>query len=416
MPLSDIGPYRLLRLIKSGGQGSVYAAEDRRLGRRVAVKLRPLPDDPQQRRSRLAEARSLAALNHPLIVQLYDVIELPEAVALVMEYVPGHDLEELLAVAEPAPTAVLQLGQDICTALAAAHSRGIFHGDLKAANVLVVEDGSIKLTDFGAEAVGGSAGALAPERLAGVPADARSDLYSLGCLLYRMLTGRQPFPAVTSDSYGADLPAGFQELGIALPASLENLLFQLLDPAPAKRPATALDVRGRLLAVARALPSGETERLSLPSDRDLPASQSTPASRQLQSAARRAARWWKPALGFAVMTLGCALALTWWGPRPVRVHVEAVHSAGAEVGAESLGAMLEQLLGSGDRWLPVPAPEADALLRLEVICNPHMCSSQLLLSSDRAERSDTRAMLPDADQSAWRRRLAEGLEALRPAD
>ena len=414
MPLSEIGPYRLLRLIKAGGQGSVYAAEDRRLGRRVAVKLRPLPDEPQQRRARLAEARSLAALNHGMIVQLYDVIELPEAVALVMEYVSGSDLEELLAVAEPAPAAVLQLGQDLCTALAAAHAQGIFHGDLKAANVLVADDGSIKLTDFGAEAAGGSARALAPERLAGGHADARTDLYALGCLLYRMLTGRHPFPA--APDRGGIRPPGFDELGIALPAPLEALVFQLLEASPAQRPATALEVRSRLLGVARALPYGDAVKLSLPAVAG--EAVSVPGAEQgtLQHAARNARKWWKPALAGVVIALVGATFLTGRDSGPVRVHIEAVRSAGADIGGEALEATLAGLLSSRDDWLAVSAQNADALLSLEVECNDHVCGSQLLLRNDRGERSDTRAMLPGSSPDAWRRRLAEGLEALHPVD
>ena len=174
MPFTELGPYRVLRLLKAGGEGAVYAAEDRRLGRRVAIKLRPLPDGLEARRAVIAEAEVLATLSHPHIVQLYDVVETDGAVALVMEYVDGSDLEELIASTRLDLESVLQLALDLCSALASAHGKGVIHGDLKPANVLVDITGRIKLTDFGVAfrqhdqpAAGGTLSILSPERRAG---------------------------------------------------------------------------------------------------------------------------------------------------------------------------------------------------------------------------------------------------------
>ncbi|MBW3657952.1 MAG: protein kinase [Actinobacteria bacterium] len=198
--------YQVVRKLGVGGAGSVYLAEDTRLGRQVAVKvLHPRPgNEPHPRVER--EARQAAALSHPNVVQIHDVvIDGPDAY-IVMEYVAGVPLDELLAEDGPFSEArTIELGLMLADALAAAHAGGVVHRDIKPSNVLVRADGLAKLADFGTARMGhgdtlteegtivGSAAYVAPEQIQGGDVDHRADLYSLGILLYELVTGERPF-------------------------------------------------------------------------------------------------------------------------------------------------------------------------------------------------------------------------------
>ena len=144
-----VGPYRIIRLVNRGGQGSVYLGYDKRLQRRVAIKVYPLPVQRNSRRQLLKEARVVASLDSPRIVQIYAVIESQEHIAMVMEYVPGCDLEEFLTAVRPSLASILVIAGDLAAALSVARQQQIVHGDLKAGNVLIAADGRVTLTDFG---------------------------------------------------------------------------------------------------------------------------------------------------------------------------------------------------------------------------------------------------------------------------
>ena len=200
------GRYRLEDLLGRGGMSEVYRAEDLELGRRVALKLLA-PDADTARFER--EARAVASLGHPNVMQLYDYGEDNGRPYMVLEYVAGGTLEERLASTKGKPlpdaeTAAVAAG--IAAGLAHAHARGVIHRDLKPANVLFDDEGRPKLADFGiarmaagegtlteAGTVLGTAAYISPEQAAGAPATAASDVYSFGVMLYRMLTGRLPF-------------------------------------------------------------------------------------------------------------------------------------------------------------------------------------------------------------------------------
>jgi serine/threonine-protein kinase len=147
---STIGPYRLARRLGRGGMGEVFLAWDERLGRRVAVKriLRETPR-PQDRERLLREARAAARLSHPAVVQVYDLIEDPAGDAIVLEYVEGRTLRVLLSEGLPPVAFAVRLAREIVEGLAAAHSAGLVHRDLKAENVVVTPDGHAKILDFG---------------------------------------------------------------------------------------------------------------------------------------------------------------------------------------------------------------------------------------------------------------------------
>jgi eukaryotic-like serine/threonine-protein kinase len=267
---NHVGPYRIVRLINRGGQGSVYLGHDKRLHRRVAIKIYALPAKRRARKQLLREAQLVASIQSPKVVQIYDVIESGSHLALVMEYVPGCSLEEFLVAARPSLASVVTVGADIAGALALARQQHIVHGDVKAGNVLITESGRAKLTDFGISRISGagasqqwaagSFSALSPEQFLGQPLDERADLFALGSLLYRMLSGEQPFfrdggidpelllkrsPRPLRDVVGAE---------VELPEPLVEVISALLEKDPQHRPASTRPVRQVLHAVLRSLP------------------------------------------------------------------------------------------------------------------------------------------------------------------
>ena len=269
-----VGPYRILRLVNRGGQGSVYLGYDKRLHRRVAIKIYPLPRERAARKRLLQEAQVIASMQSPKVVQIHDVIESREHLAMVMEYVPGCDLEELLESVRPSLASVLRITADIAGALTVARQQRIVHGDLKARNVLITATGRAKLTDFGIArrpgvegALAGSLSAMSPEQYLGKPLTERSDLFALGCLLYRMLGGVAPFcrdgqldarallegePAPLATLVAAD---------VELAPELVGLVAAMLEKTPANRPSGTLVVRQVLRRVARGIPLAATNNL-----------------------------------------------------------------------------------------------------------------------------------------------------------
>lgn len=203
------GRYRIVEPIGTGGTATVYLAEDERLGRRVAVKLLDTGIDPRAQQRLEREARRAAALNHPNVVRVHDVVSEGDELYLVMEYVEGTALDEVLREhGRLSEGRVATLGRMVCTALTAAHAKGIVHRDVKPANIIVTRTGQAKLADFGTARAGGdtlteegtlmgSAAYVAPEQATGQPVDQRADLYSLGLVLYELVTGRRPFQGET---------------------------------------------------------------------------------------------------------------------------------------------------------------------------------------------------------------------------
>jgi serine/threonine-protein kinase len=259
------GRYELVEVIGRGGMGVVHRGRDRVLDRTVAVKVLPalFAENPTLVERFEREARAAARLSHPNIVSVYDSGRDGTERYFVMEYVPGKSLAELLRERGRLPVAeAVGITAQIANALAAAHGAGIIHRDIKPGNVMVLPSGEAKVLDFGiaraaadvaltrTTMVLGSAPYIAPEVALGRSADQRSDIYSLGCVLYEMLTGRPPFvgdlPAVVMSQHTNAEPQPPRELVPEIPAALEALVLQMLAKNPADRPQQAAELPATL--------------------------------------------------------------------------------------------------------------------------------------------------------------------------
>ena len=276
-----LGPYEIVAPLGAGGMGEVYRARDTRLGRDVAVKVLPrhLTDNPDVRTRFEREARTVSSLNHPNICTLHDIGREGETDYLVMELIEGETLADRIAKGPLPAEQVLKLGAEITDALDKAHRAGIVHRDLKPGNIMLAKSGA-KLMDFGlsratavpgtdASGSGASLGLttsptvaqpltaqgsivgtfqyMAPEQLEGAEADARSDLWALGCVLYEMATGRRAFSGATQasliSSIMKDQPRPIAELQELTPPGLDRLVRACLEKDPDERIQTARDVR-----------------------------------------------------------------------------------------------------------------------------------------------------------------------------
>ncbi len=262
-----VGPYRLAEPLGRGGMGVVWRAWDERLKRPVAVKHIRTDTHVSELRQRLwREAQAAARLNHSAIVHIYDLVESPDGDWIVMEMVEGQTLRKLIQEKGGLPfEEAIRLGLDISEGLAEAHSHGILHRDLKAANVMVTPAGRAKILDFGLAKqlpqgddedqetsisttglVVGTSYAMSPEQVLGRPLDARSDLFSLGSLLYEMLAGKPPFRAATSVASQASIlnlqPPPLVEVRLGVPQKLSNLVDRLLEKDCRFRPQSATEV------------------------------------------------------------------------------------------------------------------------------------------------------------------------------
>jgi serine/threonine protein kinase len=258
MPLAvgdRLGPYEILAPIGAGGMGEVFKARDTRLGRDVALKVLParVADDPDRRTRFETEARTVGALNHPGIVTLHDIGNENGIGYLVTEFIDGASLRQ----ARPKGLRrQLDVAAQIAEALAAAHAAGVTHRDLKPENIMVTRDGRAKILDFGlarqdpqalsqddetltvgvtsAGAVIGTIGYMSPEQARGKPANARSDIFSLGAVMYELFSGQRAFDG---ESPADILSAILRQDPAALPASVPDGLKQIIEHCLEKDPA-----------------------------------------------------------------------------------------------------------------------------------------------------------------------------------
>jgi len=272
-----VSRYRILEEIGSGGMGVVYRARDERLDREVAVKIlkSPAAQDESLRKRFRHEATALSRLSHPYINTVFDFDSADGLDFLVLELVEGRRLEDLLTAGPVTERDTLLYGAQIAAALAAAHEAGVVHRDLKPGNVIVTAKGSVKLLDFGlallrpgaapmpetrslteAGFVVGTLGYMAPEQLLGHDVTGRSDLYSLGVLLYEMTSGRRPFTATPAAALIDEIlnrrPVPPLLPGGPLDPRFESLILALLEKEPRRRPESADEVEAALRAILAA--------------------------------------------------------------------------------------------------------------------------------------------------------------------
>jgi len=258
--------YAIVALIQAGGQGRVYRGRDQRLHRDVAIKvLRPAhAPDSISRRLLITEARALSRMNHPHVAGVYDFVTQGERDFMVMEYVPGATLQEILAGGPLPPPEVLRLGSQLARGLAASHAANVVHCDIKPGNLKITSSGELKILDFGVArllpagllldsattpsgtTVVGTVPYMAPEQLRGEKADERSDIFSVGVVLYEMATGRHAFPdrnlARLVEAIQHQDPPPASAVNPLVPRALEDIITDTMQKEASERPQSAIEL------------------------------------------------------------------------------------------------------------------------------------------------------------------------------
>lgn len=335
-PVVAFPGYRMLRLLGKGGMGEVFLAEDEALGRRVAIKT--LTPTPEGRARFLREARSLATLDHPRVVRIYSYGETSESPFFVMEYVEGETLAERLTRGRLPFEEAARITRQIIEALAAAHRRGLVHRDIKPSNVLIDAEGQIHVADFGLArqmeksasltSTGHFAGSphyMSPEQARGHEVDFRADLYSLGIVMFEMITGQRPFDGGS----GAEILARQLMEPVPLvtkarpdtPPWLASMVEALTRKDPSDRPGSYEEILRALSNESTLSPQATNETMTNTFGTFAP----SPASNRH----RRARRGW---MAVAAVTLALAAAGAWFvsNRRPPGALVVVVAAFSAE--------------------------------------------------------------------------------------
>jgi Tol biopolymer transport system component len=412
---TELGHYRIVSVLGSGGMGEVYAAEDTRLHRRVALKLLPadMMADPDLRARFEREAHAVAALNHPNIVTIYAVEQADDVPFLAMELVEGKPLAHMIPRGGLPLDLMLKLAISLADATGAAHQRGITHRDLKPANIMVGAGGHLKVLDFGIaklrhaepDAAGvttfaapgvtgegriiGTAAYMSPEQAEGKPIDHRTDIFSLGIVLYEMATGDRPFkgdtPVSTISSIVKDTPVPLTDINRALPRDLTRIVRRALAKDPERRYQSAKDLRNDLEELKQSLDSGEAPNVQVP--------------------VRAPAQSWWAAAAVGGVAVGTAILMVVWllrefgpAPRPEAVRAPAVEFTVAKVTSR---AGLEQFpsLSPDGKWLIYSgAPERNADIYLQSVGG----QTPINLTKDSPDDDSQPAFSRDGDRIVFR--------------
>ena len=283
----NIAHYRIRQKLGEGGMGEVYLAEDTRLNREVALKV--LPADVADNERRLQrfkrEAQAVAALNHPNIVTIYSIEEAPDGHFMTMELVRGKSLDKLITGDGLSIEKVIEIAEPLVRALSAAHQRGITHRDLKPANIMITDDGVVKILDFGLAklstpddsdsgemptqtltvegAVVGTVPYMSPEQVQGRAVDYRTDIFSLGIILYEMATGKRPFGGSSSADHVSsilrDTPESVTRSRPDMPEQLGRIIGRCLEKEPELRYQAARDIETALEKIGQSVDEGPQE-------------------------------------------------------------------------------------------------------------------------------------------------------------
>ena len=382
------GRYRLERKLGSGGMADVWLAEDQELGRKVAIKMlhERYANDTQFVERFRREATHAAGLSHPNVVSIYDRGEAEGSYFIVMEYVEGRTLKELLVTRGPCPVPVaISYVRQVLAALRYAHRNGIVHRDIKPHNVLVDHEGRVKVADFGIARAGssqiteagsiiGTAQYLSPEQARGAPVDESSDLYSTGIVLYELLTGDLPFtgetPVEIAMKHLSQVPPSPSSIRPEIPRDLDLVVLRALAKEPADRYRSAKEMDRDLELVGRGEPVGtETEAAATMVLRGETTAATTvrpvPAGfggderyRSYDSEVRTGRAWWP-----WLLAVGVAIALGiagWFVYDDVRDRID----ANEPVAVDNYTGILEQnavdlIVGDGFEAKVVRRPNAD---------------------------------------------------------
>ncbi|MCI0410546.1 MAG: protein kinase [Acidobacteria bacterium] len=323
--------YRVLEKLGSGGMGEVYLAEDTRLNRKVALKVLPalMASDPERRERFEREAQAVAALNHPNIVTIHSVEEAEGLHFIIMELIQGRNLSQLIPPKGLPLSRFFDLAIPMADAISAAHKRGITHRDLKPDNIMLSDDGRVKILDFGLvklqeEGAGpmatslptaeltaegrilGTAAYMSPEQAEGKPVDHRSDIFSLGVVFYLMATGAKPFQGETRMSILSailrDTPSSVTDLNPSLPRHLGRIIRRCLAKNPEERYQTSQDLKNELVELRKEVDSGMGEP---------PAAVATAQPRRARGRSLALA-------GAGALAVGAVAFLGYWLLRPAR--------------------------------------------------------------------------------------------------
>ncbi len=276
-----ISHYKITAKLGEGGMGEVFLATDTSLDRQVALKFLPasLQKDPEARERLIREAKAASKLNHKNILTIHAVASAEGRDFIVMEYVEGQSLRELLDSGEDMPILqVLKIGMQICDGLATAHEQSVIHRDIKPANILITPKGQVKITDFGLATwrgasqltkegtTVGTAAYMAPEQIQGKKPDPRSDLFSLGVVLYEMIARRRPFQgdhdAAISYAISNEIPEPLQRYKSGVHPGLEQVVGRALEKDPSTRYQSASDMLAELKRIKREIEGSQPSMLS----------------------------------------------------------------------------------------------------------------------------------------------------------
>jgi Tol biopolymer transport system component len=403
---TSLGHYRILRSLGQGGMGEVYAAQDLTLDRTIALKVltSSLATQPDALERFEREAKAVAALSHPGIVTLHSFEESNGVHFITMELVDGAPLSTRIPPHGLPFDELLRTGIELSDAVAAAHERGVFHRDLKPANVLVTKDGHVKILDFGLaklqEAQGltaegptrqltgegrivGTVAYMSPEQAEGREVDHRTDIFSLGVMLYQMATGHLPFQGDTAMSVLSAVlkenPRSATELNPALPSAFPRVLKTCLQKDPERRYQSAKDLRNELRTLKEELDSGELARPTAG-----PAA--VPRSKGLRFG-----------VAAAVVVAAAVGAALWWrgapAPRPEAIdlqHAQLTSASGLEV---------QPTLSPDGKWfLYVSATSGNDDIYLQSVGG----QTAINLTRDSAADDEQPAFSPDGETIAFR--------------